>query len=367
MSHLAAWALPAQTDTTTTTTTPNPAEGLLEVVTNPDRPCDSDQWVCRQVYEWTESERWANTVNWALAKPLTILLIIIVAVFASRILRWVVRRVMERTLLDGAGQDRMSRLRAKTPAMLLATGSTNLRREARAQTLITVFRGLASALVWFVAFVAILDQLQIDLGPLVAGAGIAGVALGFGAQNMVRDFLTGAFIILEDQYGVGDIVDLGEAVGTVEKVTLRVTRVRDVNGAVWHVPNGEIKRVANSSQDWARALLDVEVAYGTDLDAASKVLQDTANALSADAHFQHKILESPEVWGVQDFGPTGVSIRVVLKTRPAVQWEVLRELRRRIHAEFEEAGIEIPSQRTVFYRSGDPPSVRMDQQPGDED
>jgi small conductance mechanosensitive channel len=338
-------------DESTTTTAPSPVEGLVDAVTNPDRPCDPDDLVCNRVYDWTDSERWANAAEWLVAKPLTIVLILLVAFVASRILRSIIRRVVERALLDPQRQARMGRLRSRTPGILLSTGANELRRDARAQALITVLRGLASTLVWFVALVAVLGQLEIQLGPLVAGAGIAGVALGFGAQNLVRDFLTGTFIILEDQYGVGDIVDLGDAVGTVEKVTLRVTRLRDVNGVVWHVPNGEITRVANQSQDWARALLDVDVAYDTDLDRARSVIEGVANKLSADPDWQAAVLEAPEVWGVENFGPDGVTMRVVIKTRPAEQWKVLRELRRRMKAAFDSEGIEIPfPQRTLWVR-----------------
>ena len=139
--------------------------------------------------------------------------------------------------------------------MLLRSGQWDLRAEARVQTLTVVFRSLASLVVWFIAVVWILQVLGIALGPLIAGAGIVGVALGFGAQNVVRDFLAGFFLIVEDQFGVGDIVDLSpDVAGTVEKITMRATRLRDVNGTVWHMPNGQILRAGNKSQEWARAL-----------------------------------------------------------------------------------------------------------------
>jgi moderate conductance mechanosensitive channel len=193
--------------------------------------------------------------------------------------------------------------------------------------------------------------LGVNLGPLIAGAGVVGIALGFGAQTVVRDFLSGMFMLVEDQYGVGDIVDLGEATGTVEGVTLRTTRLRDVNGTVWHIPNGEIKRVGNKSQDWARALLDVSVAYGADIAHAKEVIKGVADEVWQDEQLGPSVLEEPEVWGIEDLGADGIAIRLVVKTRPADQFRVMRALRERLKRALDDAGIEIPfPQRTVWVR-----------------
>ena len=328
----------------------NPVEQLTDL----QSACDEDpSWVCRRVFEWTESAWWAGFAEWFVARPATILVIVALAFVTNRVARRLIRRGIERWVEDPEGRTRrMGRLRSRAPNLLVATAKVNsLRSDARAQTLISVLRGVASVAIWFVAIVAILGVLEVDLTPIIAGAGIIGVALGFGAQNLVRDFISGTFIILEDQYGVGDFIDLGEAVGKVEAITLRLTRIRDVNGVVWHVPNGEIARVANQSQEWARALLDVEVAYETDLDHAQRVIGRTAEELSADPEAQYDILESPEVWGVQSFNADGIAIRVVLKTRPGSQWAVLRQLRRRLKEAFDEEGIEIPfPQRTLWVR-----------------
>ena len=185
---------------------------------------------------------------------------------------------------------------------------------------------------WSIAIITILGELGINLGPLIAGAGIAGIALGFGAQSLVKDFLAGIFIIVEDQYGVGDIIDVGElsntpVSGTVESVSLRSTKLRSVNGTVWHVPNGTVLRVGNMSQQWARALLDVSVAYGSDLDLAQAEIKRVADELWHDPAWAGQVLEEPEVWGVEDLAPDGVTIRLVVKTQPAEQFKVLRELR----------------------------------------
>jgi small conductance mechanosensitive channel len=224
--------------------------------------------------------------------------------------------------------------------VLLSAGDDSLRNTARVGTLTAVFRSLATALVWFVAMVAIFDVLGVSLGPILATAGILGVALGFGTQQMVRDFIAGFFIVTEDQLGVGDTVDLGGgAKGVVERVSLRATHLRDVEGTVWHVPNGQITRVANRSQEWARALIDVVVPYSVDISRVSEVMKSTADALATDPEFVTAITDSPEVWGIQEFSPAGVEVRLVIRTLPAAQFAVLRELRSRLKVAFDEAGI----------------------------
>ncbi len=205
---------------------------------------------------------------------------------------------------------------------------------------------MASAVIWTIAVFLILGQFGVNLGPLIAGAGIVGVALGFGSQSLVKDFISGVFILIEDQFGVGDLVDVGEATGTVTAVSLRTTRLRAIDGTVWHVPNGEIRRVGNKSQHWSRALLDIQVAYGTDIPTARAVIKRVADALW---HEQpDTIIEEPEVWGVEQLGPNAIDIRMALKTKPSEQFEVGRQLRERINAAFEAEGIEIPSHQVVM-------------------
>ena len=219
------------------------------------------------------------------------------------------------------------------------------------QTIGRLLSSAVTAVAWTIALATILGQFGIDLGPLLAGAGIIGIALGFGAQNLVRDFLSGIFMLVEDQYGVGDVIDVGEATGTVEAVSLRTTRLRDVEGNLWHIPNGTIARVANKSQDWARAVIDVPVAYGTDIAHASHVIKSVADRLWQEPS-DPAVLEEPAVWGVETLGPDGLAIRLVVKTPPLVQWDVARMLRARIKEAFEQEGIEIPfPQRVVWHRS----------------
>jgi small conductance mechanosensitive channel len=222
------------------------------------------------------------------------------------------------------------------------------------ETLASLFGSITAVTVWTIAGLMALAELGLNLGPLIAGAGIVGVAIGFGAQNLVRDFLSGVFMLIEDQYGVGDVIDAGPATGTVESIGLRSTRLRDVNGTVWHLPNGQIERVGNRSQQWSRAVLDVDVSYATEIARATDVIRRAAEAMCADPAFAESVLSAPEVWGVEDLGADSVAIRVVLKTTPHDQLKVTRELRARIKDAFDAAGIEIPfAQRTVWHRTGD--------------
>src|SRR3954469_13246944 len=288
-------------------------------------------------------------VDYLIDAPLKIVVILVLAVVANRVARKGVKRAL-RTLQSGAVQERLGSLRAATPDALLATTEHSLRAEQRIEALASVLRSLTTFVIYAVAAFMILGELGVELGPLIAGAGIIGVALGFGSQSLVRDFLSGIFILVEDQFGIGDIVNLdGATSGTVEAVSLRTTRLRAVDGTVWHVPNGEIRRVGNMSQHWSRALLDIEVAYATDLTRAQEVIREVAHTVwDEDGH----VLEEPEVWGVEALGAHGVVIRLVVKTTPSEQYRVSRLLRERLKVAFDEEGIEIPfPQQTIWHRS----------------
>lgn len=323
-----------------TTTTMVESTGVLDELTSPSSSCGTDpSWACTWVYDLTGSKTWAGLADWFVAKPVSIIAILAVAFVVNRLLRVVVGRAAHR-MTDPTPSRSMGRLRARTPAVLLKTEDVSVRAEARAQTLTTVGRSLATGLVAFVAFIAILQVLGVDLGPLLAGAGILGVALGFGAQTMVRDYLNGFFLVLEDQYGVGDVVDLGpDARGVVEKVTFRSTRLRAVNGTVWHVPNGEILRVGNETQDFAHAVIDVQVALDADLDGIEDLVHDTADGLVADPAWASEVLGPPDLWGIDLLTREGATVRLLIKVRPGAQWRVQREMRRRLKTAFDVAGL----------------------------
>ena len=226
------------------------------------------------------------------------------------------------------------------------------RRRQRAETVGSVLKSITSVVVFSVAVAMVLSELGFDLGPFIAGAGVIGVALGFGAQNLVKDYVNGMFMILEDQYGVGDAVDTGAATGVVEAVSLRTTRLRSADGTVWHVRNGEILRLGNMRQGWSQALLDVSVGPDADTDRAAAVLKAVADELWRDDEVGRLVLEEPEVWGVEDLGEHGTAIRLAIRTAPLEQWVVARELRRRLTVAFAEEGIEVPvPQRAMWLRT----------------
>jgi moderate conductance mechanosensitive channel len=229
---------------------------------------------------------------------------------------------------------RRRRDQAEEPPLLVSG-----RRVQRAETMGSLLKSVTSILIFTVTAITAIAEVGYPVGPLIASAGVAGVALGFGAQSLVKDFLSGIFMIFEDQYGVGDVVDLGEATGTVESVGLRVTRLRDVAGTVWYVRNGEILRVGNQSQNWARTVLDIPVALDQDLTRVQEVLRDVAHDLWDDDDYRHVIIEEPSVWGIQDLTPNWVVVRVTLKTAPLEQWAVAREMRQRVKIRFDHEGI----------------------------
>jgi small conductance mechanosensitive channel len=227
-------------------------------------------------------------------------------------------------------------------AAVVAGAMIDERRKQRVQALGAILRSAASITIFAIAGVDILSDLGINLAPLLASAGVVGIAIGFGAQNLVRDYLSGIFMLLEDQYGVGDVVTFGDASGTVENVTLRITRLRDTNGVLWHIRNGSIEQVGNESQGWARAVIDYPVPYETDLATITGILSRAAQAMWNEPEWRAVMLDAPEVWGAQTVASDAVTMRVVVKTAPLRQWGVEREMRARLHAALVAAGIHFP-------------------------
>jgi small conductance mechanosensitive channel len=319
-------------------------------------------WLCTTVFRITDSQSAAEVAD-ALAQPLRIVLVILLAWLAIRILR----RVVTRTARKIRDQPRTSAFREETTDPMVLEDLATRRHVQRVDTLATVLRNVVSIAVWFVAALIIISDLGIDLAPLLASAGVATVVIGFGAQQVVRDYLAGLFMLLEDQFGVGDVIDMGEATGTVESVSLRVTRLRDIEGVVWWVPNGQVTRVGNKSQQWSRALLDIAVAPDTDTARATEVIQQTADDMWHDPKWSNRLLAEPEVWGVEDVAVAGVLIRLVVKTVPLAQWDVARELRARLKRAFDEAGIRLPvQQQRITYEMGGAPPPPIGGTPGDE-
>jgi moderate conductance mechanosensitive channel len=314
---------------------------------------DQPSWFYNWVLERTGGNEFLATVLGNIIPDLLrVAIIFAIAWVATRLVRRLIKRLVDRMVHEDTTP--FTTLRRAGP---LATSQPISPQRAimRTETVGAVLRSVASLLIWTIAvLVAIgsLDTIEINLGPLIASAGIAGVAIGFGAQSLVKDFLSGMFMLLEDQFGIGDIVNVGEATGVVERISLRKTQLRDIEGTVWHVPNGEITRVGNLSQLWSRSLLDISVAYGTDLRHAMRVMKDVADSVSSDPEWAQLVLEPPEIWGVERFDDSAVAIRMVVKTEPAKQWDVNRELRLRLKEAFDAEDIEIPfPQRSLWFRS----------------
>lgn len=314
-------------------------------------PCADGERVCSLTYRLTDNAELADWADVLIGKPLAIAGIVLLAA----VLRWVLHRVV----------DRIARRAEQGVLPERVESAVTARRKQRAGAMAGLLKSIITVIVFAVAGTMILSELGVNIAPIIASAGIIGIALGFGAQSLVRDFLAGIFIFIEDQYGVGDVVDVGEASGVVEAVTLRMTRLRDINGTVWYVPNGEILRVGNQSQNWSRAVVDVNVGYSEDLGRVQRVLREIAHDLWDDDEFRDVIIEEPEVTGVEVLAATSVTLRVMVKTAPLQQWEVARALRQRIKARFDHEGIEIPYAQHVIWDGDGRPAPPAGPQDGD--
>jgi len=273
----------------------------------------------------------ATVVTWLIEHGIPILIIVIVGAvlwFAlNKFLPPIVRRAVARTK-DKESKEGM---------------------EKRTNTLVAIFKGIARVFIIIVVIMMILPELGVDIVPLVAGLGIAGLALGFGAQYLIRDLIAGIFIILENQYRVGDVVRVADIGGLVENVTLRKTVLRDLDGIVHHVPNGEIRAASNFTRHFARVNLNVSVAYDTDLDHAISVVNLVGKELAGDAKWRKVIKSPPQVLRVDNLGDSGIDIKILGDVKPMEQWAVMGELRLRIKKAFDAEGIEIPWPHTKVY------------------
>ena len=291
---------------------------IADVITPAQPACvtDAGSW-CAWFYRWTNSDFLARSADVIVSKTATITLIVVIALVTRFLLHRLITRVIE-----GAANGRVTRLLGRATARTrIKTPLVSERRTQRARTISSVLRSITSAVILIVALIMILAEFGVALAPILASAGIVGVAVGFGAQNLVRDFLSGMFMLLEDQYGVGDVIDVGDAVGTVEAVGLRITTIRDHQGAVWYVRNGEIKRVANHSQGYAVAVVDVPLAHEADVSQATSIIRQAAKE-----RLPTDVLEPPQALGIDRITPDAVMFRVTVRTRPGRQWAVRRAL-----------------------------------------
>jgi small conductance mechanosensitive channel len=275
------------------------------------------------------SEIFKNITSWLTASGIKVLGILIALIILSQMSRWIVKW-LERLVPE---KDSLQATEAKK----------------RAQTLGNILRHAFLIVIFFIAILMILGELGIQLGPLLATAGIGALAIGFGAQGLVKDVISGFFIILENQYRIGDAIEVAGVSGLVESVSLRKTVLRDLEGRVHTVPNGEIKVVSNLSKEWSRAVVDIGISYRDDVDHIIDLLGQIGKELAGEEPYQSAILESPQILGVERFGESQLVIRMIVKTMPLKQWEVGRELRRRIKNRFDEKGIQIPPPHRILF------------------
>ena len=302
-------------------------------------PAEEAERLCEVVYEVTGNAALARAAGFG-STALWIVLVVLAALLATRMSRVLVERYSARL------EDRTTRRleRAHERGAISDTQRFRTRRLQRLQAASGVVRGVLGVVIWLTALLFVLDLLGVPLQPLLAGAGLASVVIGFGAQQLIRDVLAGIAMLIEDQYGVGDWIEVDGRFGMVERVGLRSTAFRDVDGVVHHVLNGYIQRVGNLSQEWARATLDVPLALDADVAAAKALIHRVAVDLAADALWGQDVIGPPEVWGVQEYGPDGIRIRLVVPTKPLRNWDVARQLRERLKEAFDAAGIRMPGQ-----------------------
>lgn len=310
---------------------PSPIPDFEQLANGMANGCGNDP-VCSAFVGLFQEAAWAPLV----ASVITIVLIIVIAIVVRKLSQRVITRVVNRA---ASGTSITGRLR-RTQATDGIDALLHERRKQRAETMGSVLRHIASIVIMGTAILTVLDRLTIPIAPLLTSVGILGVAIGFGAQELVKDFIAGMFMLLEDQYGVGDVIDTGAAIGTVEAVTLRVTRLRDADGRVWYIRNGTITRVGNESQGWSRAYIDVPVAYDADVPEVRELLKRVTEELWSDHDYRESVIvEEPAVYGIEQISDTSVIFRVSAKTLPSKQAEVARELRLRVKAALDGAGI----------------------------
>ncbi len=331
--------------------------GLAQVPGTLTGNCGDEPGIaCRLAWDLSHSRTGTQLVKVYLAGPVgqagRIAFIVVLALFVRVICHRLINKITERAATAALPVSPNGRVHKA--AVAIHAGGTE-RREQRARALGSILRSAVSAIVFGIAAITILGILGFNLTPLLASTAVLGVALGFGAQNLVRDYLAGLLMLVEDHYGVGDTINAGVATGTVEAMTLLTTRLRDVNGVVWHIRNGTIEAVGNESQGWSRAVIDYPVPYGEDLAKIRLLMEQAASSMYREHGWRKLMLEQPEVWGAQELSGKEVTMRLVAKTTPMRQWEVARELRARVKATLDAAGIQPAGPDTIVISA--PPAI----------
>lgn len=291
----------------------------------------------------------ANLVTWdawlpkALAVVIRLVLVLLIAWGLNRISRPLIHRLDD---MLGRHRDR------------------NGEQERRVQTWIGIVEKVVSAAIWIVAGITGLQVLGVNTAALLTAAGVGGLAIGFGAQNLVRDFLSGFFILAEDQIRVGDVVTINGTTGTVQAINPRTTVLRDLSGTVHIFPNGLIETVSNLTKEWARSVIEVSVPYTEDVDRVMALLQEIGRELEADREYGPRIVQPVSILGLDSFGPLGVTVKLTITTQPGQQWAVGREFRRRVKNRFDAEGIRLSYPHTTLQWQGAPQPLQLQLEPG---
>jgi moderate conductance mechanosensitive channel len=279
-----------------------------------------------------------------LVRALVILVVGLIALWGvGKVIDRVVDRVVSGVKVHHGAEDTKA---------LEASPVEAMRQVQRARTLGTVLNAFSKWTIWIIVIIMVLTELGVAVTPLIASVGILGAALGFGAQSLVKDILNGLFMVFEDQLGIGDIVNLGQVTGVVERVGIRITEVRDVNGTLWFIRNGEVLQVGNFSQDWARIILDVPVPYTLDVDKAQEALLSAAKEFAAQPEWRRKILEDPEMWGIESISHEALMVRLTIRVRAGEQFTMKRALHRFVKSALDNRGIDIPALNRMVVEDG---------------
>lgn len=288
-------------------------------------------------------------IAWSVSELPSILILIVVLIVTLRVVKFAVNR-LKKFLIHRATRKE---------------DEDNTETEKRVNTLMGILHGLGRVVIWTLFLMILLNKLGINIGPLLAGAGILGLAIGFGAQELVRDMITGFFILLENQIRTGDVAIINGTGGLVEKIELRTVTLRDFSGVVHIFQNGKIDTLSNMTKEWSAMVFDIGVAYKENTDTVMEVIREVGNKLQEDEVYGPKIIEPIEVFGVDQFGDSAVVIKARIKTRPIEQWNVGREFRRRLKHAFDERNIEIPFPHTTVYWGEKISPLQLDLQRGD--
>ena len=277
--------------------------------------------------------KWSELfVPWLLSHGVKIIIIVV----AAYLLNIIISRIIIRTV------------RVSVVADETMSEESEKKRE---DTLIHIFKGAFRIVLLVIAILMILQEGGLEIAPILAGAGIVGLAVGFGAQYLIRDIITGLFIIIENQYRIGDVINIDTTGGLVENITLRMTTLRDLNGTVHHIPHGEIKRVSNLSKNFARVNLDIGISYNSNLEHVIEVINQTGIDLAKDPAYKDFIISPPKFLRVNDFADSAIMIKILGDTKPLKQWEITGELRKRLKIAFDREGIEIPFPQRVIHQA----------------